>query len=779
MTLFWLLLLSALASQTLSAQPGTGPLIEQRLAELRGSAATPPLPEIPTDQSPIPPDWLAIVSWNIQVGGTSTSATATRPPLVSDALQRLFLSTYELLAAQEISGSGNSEVLRSLLPGGASAWSASFLDTTDRQDNGFWIRPTVRIGDERTLLATSMFDGSGRTFTDPSRSVHPPRAAHFTVGNFDFTLITLHLTFAGGDTSESAREMGVLLDYLDDYFQQPGHDPDVIIAGDFNIPSRLSGQTGSGGITLDPIFDQDPRFQVGERRFVVTVHEPTSRRSLANGGVPANNFDHFVLSADTLEELVQARRVSTDILTAHPEDPEERLTSDHFPVVAFFRTAGAGIGRDVGQAGISISSVLNGGSFETGFAAGSWISIFGENLAPTARTWRPDEIVDGILPTQLDGVQVLINGRPAAVFFISPGQLNVQAPDDTAVGPVLVEVIRDGIGTASETADLQEAAPAFFMFDPEGRKFIAAVHADGVFVGKPDLFGGALAARPAGPGDVILLFGTGFGLTNPSVESGRVFSGAAPLSADVTIRFGGIEADVLFGGLSGAGLNQFNVVVPDVLPGGDIEVVAETLGQRTQGDAFLTIEGNTLPPLPSSGIIVISQVYGGGGNSGATHRNDFVELFNRGASPTDISGWTLQYASATGSGWSATPLSGVILPGQYYLIQEGTGRSGAGVQLSTPDAVGGIGLSAASGKVALVSGSPLLSGSAPNDPRIIDFVGYGTANFAEGPTASQLSNTTAITRAGGGCVDANNNGSDFTRGAPSPRNSASPRSPCN
>ncbi len=665
------------------------------------------------------------------------------------------------------------------MPGGASAWSASFLDTTDRQDNGFWIRPTVRIGDERTLLATSMFDGSGRTFTDPSRSVHPPRAAHFTVGNFDFTLITLHLTFAGGDTSESAREMGVLLDYLDDYFQQPGHDPDVIIAGDFNIPSRLSGQTGSGGITLDPIFDQDPRFQVGERRFVVTVHEPTSRRSLANGGVPANNFDHFVLSADTLEELVQARRVSTDILTAHPEDPEERLTSDHFPVVAFFRTAGAGIGRDVGQAGISISSVLNGGSFETGFAAGSWISIFGENLAPTARTWRPDEIVDGILPTQLDGVQVLINGRPAAVFFISPGQLNVQAPDDTAVGPVLVEVIRDGIGTASETADLQEAAPAFFMFDPEGRKFIAAVHADGVFVGKPDLFGGALAARPAGPGDVILLFGTGFGLTNPSVESGRVFSGAAPLSADVTIRFGGIEADVLFGGLSGAGLNQFNVVVPDVLPGGDIEVVAETLGQRTQGDAFLTIEGNTLPPLPSSGIIVISQVYGGGGNSGATHRNDFVELFNRGASPTDISGWTLQYASATGSGWSATPLSGVILPGQYYLIQEGTGRSGAGVQLSTPDAVGGIGLSAASGKVALVSGSPLLSGSAPNDPRIIDFVGYGTANFAEGPTASQLSNTTAITRAGGGCVDANNNGSDFTRGAPSPRNSASPRSPCN
>ena len=514
-------------------------------------------------------------------------------------MQRLFLRTYELLAAQEISSSGNSEVLRNLLPGGVGNWSASFVDTTDSQDNGFWIRPTVGLGDERTLLATSMLDGSGRIVTDPSRSVHPPRAAHFTVGNFDFTLITLHLTFAGGDTSESACEVGVLLDYLDEYFQQPGHDPDVIIAGDFNIPSRLSGQTGSAGITLDPIFDQDPRFQLGERRFVVTVHEPTSRRSIANGGVPANNYDHFVLSADALEEFVQARRVSTDILTAHPEDPEECLTSDHFPVVAFFRTMEAGIERDVGQAGISISSVLNGGSFEPGFAAGSWISIFGENLAPTARTWRPDEIVDGIFPTQLDGVRVLINGRPAAIFFISPGQLNVQAPDDTAVGPVLVEVIRDGIGRASETADLREAAPAFFMFDPDGRKFITAVHTDGFFVGKPDLFGGALPARPAQPGDVILIFGTAFGLTDPPVEAGRLFSGAAPLKADVRILFGGIEADVLFAGLSGAGLNQFNVVVPDLLQGGDIQVVAETLGQRTQANAFLTVEG-VLNPSPTS-----------------------------------------------------------------------------------------------------------------------------------------------------------------------------------
>ena len=163
----------------------------------------------------------------------------------------------------------------------------------------------------------------------------------------------------------------------------------------------------------------------------------------------------------------------------------------------------------------------------------------------------------------------------------------------------MVEVIRDGIGRASETADLREAAPAFFMFDPDGRKFITAVHTDGFFVGKPDLFGGALPARPAQPGDVILIFGTAFGLTDPPVEAGRLFSGAAPLKADVRILFGGIEADVLFAGLSGAGLNQFNVVVPDLLQGGDIQVVAETLGERTQANAFLTVEG-VLNPSPTS-----------------------------------------------------------------------------------------------------------------------------------------------------------------------------------
>ena len=92
------------------------------------------------------------------------------------------------------------------------------------------------------------------------------------------------------------------------------------------------------------------------------------------------------------------------------------------------------------------------------------------------------------------------------------------------------------------------------------------------------------------------------------------------------VLIGGIEARVLFAGLSAAGLNQLNVVIPEGLPGGDVEVVADTLGRQTQAGAFLTLEGE--PPVvpPTQGIVVISQVYGGGGNQGATLTNDYIEL---------------------------------------------------------------------------------------------------------------------------------------------------------
>ena len=323
--------------------PGTGPPIEARLAELKATAVPPPLPEIPNDRVALPRDWLALVSWNTQVGATSTDAGAPRPPMVQAALSTLFGGTYQILAAQEVPNADSANLLTSLLPQGTMNWRASFFDSTDTMDNGFWFQHSATLRDAFLLTVTSQVL-SNEIVTDPTRAVHPPQVAQFAVDDFDFTLINVHLTFADGNTQESARELRSVLDYLGWYFDQADHDPDVIVCGDFNMASQLSGQQGLDGITLDSVLQQDPRFQVGERRFVVTVHEPTTRSS--EGGLPVSNYDHCVLSADTLKAFVQARRVDTTILTDNPQDPEVRLTSDHFPIVAFFRTRGTGIALD-------------------------------------------------------------------------------------------------------------------------------------------------------------------------------------------------------------------------------------------------------------------------------------------------------------------------------------------------------------------------------------------------------------------------------------------------
>ncbi len=178
--------------------------------------------------------------------------------------------------------------------------------------------------------------------------------------------------------------------------------------------------------------------------------------------------------------------------------------------------------------------------------------------------------------------------------------------------------------------------------------------------------------------------------------------------------------------------------------------------------------------------VVISQVYGGGGNSGATLKNDYVELFNRGSAAVDVTGWSVQYTSSTGASWQVTALTGAIAPGKYYLVQESPGAGGT-VNLPTPDATGSINMSATTAKVALVNQSNALSSATPlPNASIVDFIGYGSGASASegGSPAPTLSNTTAALRAGAGCVDTDNNAADFTAGAPNPRNSATAQASC-
>ncbi|MDQ2856492.1 MAG: DNA/RNA non-specific endonuclease, partial [Acidobacteriota bacterium] len=182
-----------------------------------------------------------------------------------------------------------------------------------------------------------------------------------------------------------------------------------------------------------------------------------------------------------------------------------------------------------------------------------------------------------------------------------------------------------------------------------------------------------------------------------------------------------------------------------------------------------------------SSTIVISQVYGGGGNSGAVYQNDFVELFNLGSTTVSLTGWSVQYASATGTGNFGgnpiAPLSGSLAPGGYYLVKQGSGGAN-GIALPAPDATGTANMSATAGKIALVNTTTGLvcnGGSTPCPAselaKIVDLVGYGNANFFEGAGAAPtLSATTAGFRGNDGCTETDNNSTDFAPAAPSPRN---------
>ncbi|MBE7449601.1 MAG: Ig-like domain-containing protein [Kofleriaceae bacterium] len=182
---------------------------------------------------------------------------------------------------------------------------------------------------------------------------------------------------------------------------------------------------------------------------------------------------------------------------------------------------------------------------------------------------------------------------------------------------------------------------------------------------------------------------------------------------------------------------------------------------------------------PCGSGLVVSQIYGGGGNVGAVYTHDFIELHNTGPTPVQLADMAVQYASATGTSWNVTPLPAVELePGGYFLVQQAAGAGGT-TPLPAPDATGTIAMAASAGKVALTTTVAALSGSCPSGPQIVDLVGFGAAATCfdgAGPTPAP-GNTTAVLRRRDGCVDGREDSTDFVVAAPIPRSSttAAPR----
>jgi uncharacterized protein (TIGR03437 family) len=255
----------------------------------------------------------------------------------------------------------------------------------------------------------------------------------------------------------------------------------------------------------------------------------------------------------------------------------------------------------------AVTSVTSGAGNQSSIASGSWVTIIGTNLANNTRTWRADEIVNGQLPTSLDGTSVTINGKPAFVYYISPVQLDVQAPSDATAGSVPVVVTNNGLSSNPVSADLEQFSPALFLWQPGN--YAVASHANFALAVKNGEFPG-WATAPANPQEVIILWGTGFGPTNPAVSAGQVVGAGqqAALASTPTITIGGGVADYLSGVLApgSAGLYQLAVRLPPNLPNGDLPVVVE-IGGVTAPGGLLTINNPNPPACPIAGATPASK----------------------------------------------------------------------------------------------------------------------------------------------------------------------------
>ncbi len=277
---------------------------------------------------------------------------------------------------------------------------------------------------------------------------------------------------------------------------------------------------------------------------------------------------------------------------------------------AGFNGAGVTIGNASQAQGVpSISLVVPVYSTVSIIQPGEWITIYGSNLSVGNAVWNGD------FPLSLSGTSVEINGKSAYLSFVSPDQINLQAPDDTATGTVSV-VVTSTSGRATGTVTMGQFAPSFNLLD---ERHVAAVilrtNGLGAYGGGAydilgptgDCFGYRTVA--AQPGDVVELFGVGFGPTTPTVLAGKIFSGAAPTNNPVTVYINNFPITPTFVGLSSAGLYQINLIVPPGLGEGDVPIQAMVGGMQTQPGVLFS-----LPLAPGSPPIGCSN--GGTGGTG-------------------------------------------------------------------------------------------------------------------------------------------------------------------
>lgn len=230
--------------------------------------------------------------------------------------------------------------------------------------------------------------------------------------------------------------------------------------------------------------------------------------------------------------------------------------------------------------------IANASSGAAGVAPNTWISLYGSNLTTFTKTVGSSDLVNSTLPTTLGGVSVQINGKPAYLQYVSASQVNVLTPADTSAGAVAVTVTNSAGTSDASSVTMQQVLPGLSV----ASNYVRAVRSDNTIInGTGAAESGYTTAAAIAQGDVLALYGTGFGATDPTPAAGLVFTGAYKSTRTITVTVGGISADVLYAGLVGPGLYQINVRIPTSVADGDQAVIATVDGVSSQSTAKVKI----------------------------------------------------------------------------------------------------------------------------------------------------------------------------------------------
>jgi uncharacterized protein (TIGR03437 family) len=256
------------------------------------------------------------------------------------------------------------------------------------------------------------------------------------------------------------------------------------------------------------------------------------------------------------------------------------------------------------------------GQFKS-IAPGSWIEIYGANLATGTRMWGGSDFNGSTAPTSLDGTSVTIGGQPAFVDYISPTQVNVQVPSSAPTGTQSVIVTSPGGVSTPYSVTVNATQPGLLAptsFIVGGTQYSAAIFSDGATYAIPPGAIAGLASRRAQPGDTLTLYGIGFGSVAPSIPAGQVVSQSNTLALALQVKIGGVAANVTYDGLapSAVGLYQINVVVPSI-PSSDATPLTFTLGGASGTQTlYLAVQGTAVAPAVRSVTLSASSVTAGG-----------------------------------------------------------------------------------------------------------------------------------------------------------------------